>query len=237
MLKNTINADAFNTLPEAFKAEYKLTGDQYILQHDEDTGALKRARDREKERADTLAVDLSKEKNEHATTKAASTSKDSPLKIAEDAKTAAMKEVEPKLKRLEVVETRLKTAALTQAASELATNIGGAKNKVALLPHIAGRLDVTLDENDEAQVVVKDIAGKPTALKLTDLETEIRANKDLSSLIVASAASGGAGRQQNAGPGFKQSPASSAGTEKNFGNMTADESKAYITEKYVNAVV
>jgi hypothetical protein len=237
MLKNIITADTYNAYPadSPLRAEYKLSGSDYVLQHDEDTGALKRSKDHEKSRADGLAVELSNERNAHAVTKAAATSKDSPLKIAEDAKAAALKEVEPKLKRAETLETRLKTQELSKTATDLAAKIGGEKNKIALLPHIERRLEVRLNDKDEPQVIIKAADGKDTTLKVEDLEKEIRGNKDLATLVIVSAANGGAGRQPQPGaPGIKQSPASSAG-EKGIGDMNPDERKAYIQEKYVGA--
>jgi hypothetical protein len=208
MLRNGIDKAAFDALPDVLKAEYKATGDNYTLQHDEDVGALKRAKDREKERADGLAVELSTEKNAHANTRKDATKEGTPLQIAEAAKLKALEEVKPKLERADRLETRLKTSALNQTASELAAKIGGDKNKVALLPHIEKRLDVSLDDNDEVKLVIKGADGKPTALKIDDLEKEVRGDKNLASLVVVSAANGGVSRPVQ---GVKQSPASSAG--------------------------
>ena len=57
MLYNSRTQAEYDALPNDIKAEYKKTGDNYTLQHDEDVGAIKRARDREKQRADDLATD------------------------------------------------------------------------------------------------------------------------------------------------------------------------------------
>jgi hypothetical protein len=238
MLKNKINATEFNAFPadSPIRAEYTLSGSDYILQHDEPVGELKRAKDRETERANKLAVELSTEKAEHDATKNLAGSKDSPLKIAEKAKADALKEVEPQLKRAERLETRLKTQELSKTANDLALKVGGEKNKVAIMPHISSRLEVKLNENDEPVVVVKDANGVATALKPEDLEKEIRSNKDLAPLVLVAAANGGHGRQQQQQQ-QQQSPGSGATNNGDkpfdFNTATPEQRKAYVAEKYV----
>ena len=59
-LKKKITKEAFEKLPDVLKSEYVANGDDYVLDVDgeEDTGALKRAKDREKQRADELATQI-----------------------------------------------------------------------------------------------------------------------------------------------------------------------------------
>lgn len=227
MLKNSIEKTAFDVLPDVLKGEYKEVANVYVLQHDEDTGALKRAKDREKVRADELATELAGEKNAHAATRAAATQAGSPLEIATKAKKEALDGVAPTLERAKRLETRVRESALATAATTLAGKIGGEKNKNALLPHIEKRLEVTLSDDDQAKIVVKSADGKASELTLDALEKEIRGNKDLASLVVVSTGSGAAGPPTRNGVPAVQLPASSAG-KTDFNTMTMDERKAYI---------
>lgn len=234
MLKNKLDKAAYDALTSAeVKAEYVPVGMEYILQHDEDSGELKRALDRSTKRETTLTDRLSAVEGELGTLKTEATRKGSPAEIAAAAREEALKDAKPKLERAERLETRLKTTELSRTARELATKIGGEKNVVALLPHITSRLAVTLDENDEPIVVVNDIKGVATKLKTDELVTELKANKDLAPLVHVAVGSGGQGKQPGKPGSFTpQSPASTAG-EKNLGNMNDAERKAYIQSTYI----
>jgi hypothetical protein len=78
----------------------------------------------------------------------------------------------------------------TQAMA-LATKLAG-KNAAILLPHIQKRITADLT-GDEGKTVVLDGSGKPTTLTLEKLSEEFIANKDFSSIIIGSKATGGAG--------------------------------------------
>lgn len=230
MLKNIVDDVAYTAFPDNLKAEYKKSGDTYVLQHDEDTGELKRSKDREKVRADELAVKLSQEQSAHAITKADATKVGTPLEIATKAKAEALKEVQPKLDRADKLEMHLKTTSLSTAANDIATQVGGDKNKIALLPHIERRLDVVLDDNDQPQIVVKGADGKATTQKLEDLVKEVRADKNLASLVMVATPTGGVGRPT------PQSPASSAGDKtKSLEQMNMQERREYIKTNIMSA--
>lgn len=234
MLHNVRTQAQYDALPADIKAEYKKTGDDaFTLQHDADTGALTRALERERLAGETLSTKLNTVEGELDTLKSASSKTGSPAQIASEAREAALAEVKPQLERAIRLETRLKTGAVTTTAMTLAKEVGGEKNAAALLPHVERRIAVKLDENDEPVIVINDAKGQATQLKTSDLVTELRANKDLAPLVTVAVGSGGQGKQ----PGtlvVKQSPAGSAG-ETNIGTMTAEQSKAYIQSKYVDA--
>jgi len=232
MLKNSITPAEFAAFPaeSPLRAEYKQIGESYILQHDEDVGELKRAKDREKGRADGLAVKLSEEQSAHAVTKATASSKESPLAIAAKAKEDALKEVQPRLDREARLSERVQQQSLSSAAEKVALELGGEKNKIALLPHVERRMSVKLDGDDSPVIVIKDKDGKDTTLKPEDLAKELRTDKNLASLVVVSAASGGNGRPSNTPV---KSPASGAGNTNgfDFGKATPAERQAYIAQK------
>ena len=195
MLYNSRTQAEYDALPADVKAEYKKTGDAYTLQHDEDVGAIKRARDREKQRADDLATDRDTIKAERDTLATEAKKTGTPAQIAAEAKAAALKEVQPQLDRAVRLETSLKTQAMETTAADIAKQIGGDKNKIALLPTVERRIEVSLGDDDKAKIVVKDAAGKPTTLTPADLVKEIKADKNYASLVQVEAGSGGVGRQ------------------------------------------
>ena len=130
-------------------------------------------------------------------------------------KKAALKEVQPQLDRAVRLETSLKTQAMETTAADIAKQIGGDKNKIALLPTVERRIEVTLGDDDKAKIVVKDAAGKPTTLTPADLVKEIKADKNYASLVQVEAGSGGVGRQQQ--EKFQpKSPAGGAGEKPAF---------------------
>ena len=222
MLHNQRTAEQYEALPEDIKKEYKKIGDAYILQHDEDTGALKRARDREKRRADEAEETLGSVEGERDKLKKDLAKVGDPEKIKAD----ALKDVQPKLDRAARLEQTLQSSELDRVAGEMAKKIGGDKNKVALLPHVASKLGVKMGDDDKPVVFVKGADGKESATKLDELEQTVRKDANLASLVIVSQATGGAGQprtqQQQQGPGVPQFPAGGTG-EKTFAQLNAAE--------------
>jgi len=95
-------------------------------------------------------------------------------------------------------------------AMKLATDISTVP--ALLLPHIKGRLVVT-EENGELSVRVLDSDGKPSAHSLEDLRKELLSNKAFAPILVGSRASGGGA---NGGSG-------GGGASKTFGDLTEAE--------------
>lgn len=206
MLKNSLDATAHAALDPAIQALYKKTGDTFILQHDEPVGELKRAKDRE-------AGEVTRLSGELATAKAATTALQTKLDavpsvdaIKATAKAEAAAEFEPTKALLAKRETFIQSTLVENEAKTLAIKIGGPKNADALLPHITKHLVADITGDTPKVAVIKD--GKPSATTLDILEKELRADTKLSSLVIASQSTGGAGRQPVA---QLQSPASGAG--------------------------
>ena len=177
-------------VPEAFRGEYKPVegGVGFALQvdGDEDTTTLKRTLERVKqERNDAIA--LAKAKGEDVANVEASWK--SKLEEATNAHTESVKNT---LKAL-------KNVTLDRTASELAAKLAGDSADL-LKPIIEKRIKVELD-GDRAITRILDAEGKASALTLADLETELRADKRFSRVVIASNASGsGAGPNRNTPP-------------------------------------
>jgi hypothetical protein len=196
-LQKKLTKEQFSKLPEHFKTEYIEDGDGYRLdlQGEEDTGALKRAKDREvelrrqaeaklretQEQLDSLGSDDARKKGDIATLEK------SWQKKMEDQKS----EFESKLNKLT---THTKTQLVDNVALQIASKISNAPN--VILPHIKARLAADF-EADSPITRILDKDGKPSAMTLEELSNEFVANKDFSAIIVASKASGGAGKPAN----------------------------------------
>lgn len=224
-LKQKIAKAVYAALPDVLKAEYKVSttdAEEYGLDVEgmEDTGALKRAKDREVEnakneklRADKLQADLDAALGGDATTRARKAGDiDALEKSWGTQKEAAVNEVKGTLaKRDAFIMRRL----VDDEAKLIAARISTAPS--ILLPHLRARLQADMT-GDEPIARVLDGSGKMSALTIAELEKEFVANKDFAAIIKASDASGGgaAGGKQGSG-----------GAAKKFADMSGSERAAY----------
>ncbi|OHD25444.1 MAG: hypothetical protein A2Y38_12865 [Spirochaetes bacterium GWB1_59_5] len=190
-MKKKLTKEEFAKLPEAFKAEYIEDGDGFRLDvtGDEDTGALKRAKDREaqlrrdaeaklrdaQEQLDALGNDDARKKGDIATLEKAWQKK------LDD----ATAESTGKISKLTAHTTK---TLLDGTAHQIAAKISTVPGLMAKA--IRERLAVDF-EGDEPTLRILDAAGKPSTLTLEQLSQEFVANKEFSSIIVGSKASGG----------------------------------------------
>ena len=196
-LKKKLTKAEYEKLSEHIKAEYIEDGDGFRLDidGDEDTGALKRAKDREaqlrrdaeaklreaQEELDRINGDDARKKGDIATLEK------SWQKKLDDTKA----EYEGKVSKLTTHTTK---TLVDNVATQIATKISNAP--ALLLPHIKSRLQA--DFEGEAPVTrVLDKDGKVSAMTVEELAAEFVANKDFSAIITASKASGGAGKPSN----------------------------------------
>lgn len=196
-LKKKLTKEEYAKLSDHIKAEYIEDGDGFRLDidGDEDTGALKRAKDREaqlrreaeqklreaQEQLDALGNDDARKKGDIQTLEK------SWQKKLEDQKT----EYEGKLGKLT---SHTKTQLVDNVAQQIASKISNAP--ALLLPHIKARLAADF-EGDAPITRILDKDGKPSAMTVEELSAEFVANKDFSAIITASKASGGAGKPSN----------------------------------------
>ena len=196
-LKKKLTKAEYEKLSEHIKAEYIEDGDGFRLDidGDEDTGALKRAKDREaqlrrdaeaklreaQEELDRINGDDARKKGDIATLEK------SWQKKLDDSKA----EYESKLGKLT---SHTKTQLVDNVAQQIASKISNAP--ALLLPHIKARLQADF-EGDAPITRILDKDGKPSAMTVEQLSAEFVANKDFSAIITASKASGGAGKPSN----------------------------------------
>lgn len=196
-LKKKLTKEEYAKLSDHIKAEYIEDGDGFRLDidGDEDTGALKRAKDREaqlrreaetklreaQEQLDALGNDDARKKGDIQTLEK------SWQKKLEDQKA----EYEGKLGKLT---SHTKTQLVDNVAQQIASKISNAP--ALLLPHIKARLAADF-EGDAPITRILDKDGKPSAMTVEELSAEFVANKDFSAIITASKASGGAGKPSN----------------------------------------
>ena len=200
-LKKKLTKEEYSKLSDHIKAEYIEDGDGFRLDidGDEDTGALKRAKDREaqlrrdaevklreaQEELDRINGDDARKKGDIATLEK------SWQKKLEDQKA----EYEGKLGKLT---SHTKTQLVDNVAQQIASKISNAP--ALLLPHIKARLAADF-EGDSPVTRILDKDGKPSAMTVEELSAEFVANKDFSAIITASKASGGAGKPSNSNGG------------------------------------
>lgn len=200
-LKKKLTKEEHAKLSDALKAEYIEDGDGFRLDvdGDEDTGALKRAKDREaqlrkdaekeakelRERLESIEGDDARKKGDIATLEKSWQSK---LEKQRE-------EYEAKVSKLTSHTTK---TLVDNVASQLAHKISNAP--AIIMPHIKSRLIADF-EGDTPVTRVLDKDGKPSALTIDELANEFVANKDFSAIITASKASGGAARPSQNGGG------------------------------------
>ena len=200
-LKKKLTKEEHAKLSDALKAEYIEDGDGFRLDvdGDEDTGALKRAKDREaqlrkdaekeakelRERLESIEGDDARKKGDIATLEKSWQSK---LEKQRE-------EYEAKVSKLTSHTTK---TLVDNVASQLAHKISNAP--AIIMPHIKSRLIADF-EGDTPVTRVLDKDGKPSALTIDELANEFVANKDFSAINTASKASGGAGKPSQNGGG------------------------------------
>ncbi|QEG09326.1 head scaffolding protein [Xanthomonas phage vB_Xar_IVIA-DoCa1] len=208
-LKKRITKEEHSKLTDALKFEYVEDGDGFRLDvdGDEDTGPLRRAKDREaqlrrdaekraKEAEDRLAElegDDARKKGDIATLEK------SWQKKLDDQKN----EYEGKIGKLTTHTTK---SLVDNVALSIATKISNAP--AIILPHIRARLQADF-EGDEPKTRILDKDGKPSAMTIDELSAEFVANKDFSAIITGSKASGGAGKPSQNGGGAPKNPGQS----------------------------
>lgn len=198
MLKLKITKEEFEALPDAIKAEYKTSGEGYSLDVTgiEDTGALKRAKDREselrKEAENKLAV---------AEARIVELESDTSKKDVATLTRSYEGKLETQKTAFEAKINKLTSNLVNSEAMSIATRISKAPK--LLVSEIAKRLQADI-EGDKPTIRITDADGNASAMTMEDLEKEFVANPDYSAIIIANKSSGGAGGTKEAGSGGNQ---------------------------------
>lgn len=212
-LKRKITKAVFDALSEDFQKEYKADGMDYVLDVEgfEDTGELKRAKDR-------LAEEKKEEKakREAAEARVAElerlNSGDDEASARKRGDIAALEKAWQAKIDAEAAKGTSAAAALTaqltrRLVDDTAANMAArlSEKPALLLPHIKARLQADFT-GDEPVTRVLGADGKLSALTVAELEKEFVANEDFAAIITGSKASGGgaSGGRQSGGSAPKK---------------------------------
>lgn len=233
MLKRKIDKDAYDKLDDSVKKMYADKDGSYVLQleGDDDAAELKRAKDREvqaRKDAEKKAKELQEQLDEATGNDA---KKRGDIETLEKSWREKNEKVTKELTdKLSAKDAFIQKTLVDSVATSLAAKLAGDKSTI-LLPHIKARLTADL-AGDAPTTKVLDATGKPSALSIEDLEKEFVANKDFSSIIVGSKASGSSAskdRQQQTGNG--SAPLDANGKPRAFREMTPAERVAHLDAK------
>jgi len=189
-LKRKISKEAFEKLSDELKAEYVEKDGEYVLDVDgeEDTGALKRAKDREaqlrrdaEKRAREAEERLQELEGDDARKRGDIETLEKSWKKKHDDTETSYKE------RLTKKDAFIEQTLVDNVASQIAHKIS--TSPALIKPHIKARLKADL-EGDTPSTKVLDANGQLSSLSIEELEQEFVANKEFSAIIIGSKASG-----------------------------------------------
>lgn len=192
-LKLNISKDVFDKLPADVQKEYKVSADGYVLDLDgyEDPAELRRAKGREKDRAD------------EAERKLADVQKDYDKLKGDDVKKAGDidaldrrwdKKFNTEVERLNGIITGMRGKSAAKEAESIVNTIAGKlapKHATLLKPHIASAIKTEVGDDGEIKVTMAGKDGKWVDYDAAALEKSFRDNKDFAGIVQASGASGG----------------------------------------------
>lgn len=178
----------------------------------EDTGALKRAKDHEKQ-ARKEAEQAAKELKDRLAELEAKLEEGGRASAKDKGDIEALeKSYQEKIGKLEKgyqekidgLQGNLQRILVDSQAETLASELAVQGSASVLVPHIRSRLSVE-ERDGEFKTVVLDAEGKPSALDLNDLKQEITANSAYAPIIVGSKASGSGASGGGSGGAAQQS--------------------------------
>lgn len=207
-LKKSITKEQYEKLSKDLQSEYIADGDGYRLdvEGEQDTGALKRAKDREtqlrqeaEKKAKELEEKLAEIDGNDARKKGDIETLEKQWEVKKNKEIEALKasfetEKNELTSKVSKYETGFKTTLIDNTAATLAAKLNPKAPKV-LIPHIKERLIADFDSDVPTTKILKD--GKPSNMTLDDLHKEFVANKDFAGIIIGSQSSGGAGDQSS----------------------------------------
>ena len=205
-LKAKIDKATYDALPDAVKAEYKPDGEGFKLDLDdtEIAAEMRRARDREKQRADDAEAARVEAERKLSEVEGNDARKRGDLDSIERSWKDKLTKAETDAKgREDKLKSQLSTLLVTDKAREIAQEISTAP--AVLLPHIVAKLTADLEGETPTTRVLGD-DGKPTALTLDDLKKSFVDSKDFAPIIIGSKATGSGGAGGNQGGGASKQP-------------------------------
>lgn len=221
-------------VPESLRGEYKEQDGAFYLDIEglddhHGVGALKRAKDYEKdeakkhkERADSLTSELDKVRGELVELKKNGIPKGDVENLEKSYKEQLEKREKELSGKIDALTASLEKHLLDGGALQLASKLAAKPEFVeVLMPHIRGRLKIEEDSEGRHNIRVLDKEGKLSASSLEDLEKELLSNKAFAGILTGSKASGG-GASGGSGRGGASS--------KKFGELTEQERTEWYKE-------
>jgi hypothetical protein len=209
-VKRSVTAVEYGTLAADIQKLYDKQDDgtySIEVEGDEDTGALKRAKQHEvtlRKAAETAAAELKQkiadiEAELQTVRESGEGKKSAEVKATEKAWQAKLDKAQKELgDQLAITQAALKTQMVDSVAMRIATDIAG-DNAEILLPHLRGRL---ASEIVDGKAVTKVIGadGAASASTVEELQKEFLSNPKFSAVVVGSRATGGgAGGRRGSG--------------------------------------
>lgn len=205
-LKAKITKEQYEALSEALKGEYKQDGDSYIIDLDDGEVAaeMRRARDREKVRADEADRAKKAAEDRLAELEGNDARKRGDIDSIEKSWKDKLDTAEAKGKAaVDGLKSQLESLMLDSAVTKIASEIFIKPNRDARLL----RDRVYIDYDGETPVLrVRDKDGKASAMTLEDLRKETVDNPEYDDILSGSKATGSGGGGGNQGGGAAKQP-------------------------------
>lgn len=193
-IKLHLSPEEYSSIGDNLKGLYIEKDGKYILDAEmEDTGALKRAKEHESERRREAEKKLKELEAQLSGNKYEEDKRKGDIEALEK----SWQEKHSKVtKELSDKYTRMQNAIKQNLIDSTARSIAG---EISTVPSLLARVisdRLTVDfENDMPSLKVLDQAGKLSAFTVEDLKKEIYANKEFSSILIATKSSGGGASQ------------------------------------------
>lgn len=203
-----VELDTLESVDEKLKAFYEEHEGKFKLKVEglEDTGALKRAKDHEKtarQQAEKQLKELQDQMNDLQSKLKAGEEEDlrkkGDIEALDNSWKNKLSKRESELQgEIDSLKGNLSTILVDGVAMKMAAELAIEGSADLLLPHIKARL--AADQKDgQFTTVVMDNQGKPSALTLDELKTEISSNQVFAPVIAGSKASGGGAGGRSSG--------------------------------------
>lgn len=188
-LKKKLSKADFEKLPDHFKSEYVEKDGNYVLDlDDEESGALLRAKDREKELRKAAELEAKELREKLAGFEEGDARKRGDITTLEKSWQSKLDEtVKGLTEKLSKKDSYLKNNLVDSVALQIASKIS--TSPALLVPHIKARLAADLD-GDTPSTKVLDAKGQLSALTIEELQNEFVTNPDFGAIIIGSKATG-----------------------------------------------
>jgi len=195
-IKRKISKEEFEKLPDILKSEYEEKGGSYIAiidGDDEAVEALKKAKEHESNAHKETKTKMKELEDRLNTMDYDGKKKNNDIEAIEKSWSEKLANREKELSgERDSLKSMLSSSLRDATIASIASKIVKPDAQRLFKKSIEERFNVELD-GDKPAIRILDREGKPSAMSLDDFEKEILADKEYSSILVGSKASGGAG--------------------------------------------